>query len=58
MNDDGIRSDGDAEWLTWRSQGVGASDVAAAWTGSYGGAYRAVETTGKAGAQITIKEMT
>jgi putative phage-type endonuclease len=42
MNDEGIRSDGDVEWLAWRAAGVGASDVAASWTGSYGGAYKVV----------------
>ena len=29
-------------WLDWRRGGVGASEVAAAWTGRYGGAYAAV----------------
>lgn len=32
----------DDSWLLWRSQGVGASDVAASWTGLYGGAYTVV----------------
>ncbi len=31
-----------AEWLTWRQAGIGASDVAAAHTGKYGGAYGVV----------------
>ncbi|MEM9609956.1 MAG: YqaJ viral recombinase family protein [Actinomycetota bacterium] len=31
-----------AEWLAWRAQGIGASDVAAAATGRYGGAYKVV----------------
>lgn len=29
-------------WHQWRSEGIGASDVAASWTGKYGGAHRAV----------------
>lgn len=31
-----------ADWLAWRAQGVGASDVAASWSGLYGGAYTVV----------------
>lgn len=30
------------DWHTWRNGGWGASDMAAAWTGRYGGAYRKV----------------
>lgn len=33
-----------ADWLEWRAGGMGSSDVAAAYTGLYGGAYRAVAT--------------
>lgn len=33
---------GDAEWLAWRTGGIGASEVAASWTGHYGGAYAVV----------------
>ena len=32
----------DSTWLDWRQAGIGASDVAAAATGSYGGLYRVV----------------
>lgn len=30
------------EWLEWRAEGIGASDLAAAATGRYGGAYQVV----------------
>ena len=33
---------GDEAWHEWRAGGWGASDMAAAWTGRYGGAYRVV----------------
>jgi putative phage-type endonuclease len=32
------------EWHQWRGEGWGASDIAAAWTGRYGGAYKVVAT--------------
>ena len=32
----------DADWHTWRAQGLGASDIAKAWTGIYGGRYKVV----------------
>lgn len=33
-----------AAWLAWRAEGVGSSDVAAAYANIYGGAYKAVAT--------------
>jgi len=35
-------TDTETEWLAWRTRGVGASDVAAAHTGLYGGIYGVV----------------
>jgi predicted phage-related endonuclease len=32
----------DAEWLEWRRQGIGGSDIAAAHSGNYGGSYAVV----------------
>jgi predicted phage-related endonuclease len=32
----------DEAWRSWRAEGWGASDIAAAWTGRYGGAYKVV----------------
>jgi len=34
----------DGAWHEWRAGGWGASDIAAAWSGRYGGAYRVVAT--------------
>lgn len=36
--------DQDEAWLAWRSQGIGASDIAMAHTGKYGGAYQVAHT--------------
>ena len=32
----------DPAWVKWRSEGIGASDVAASWTNSYGGTYNVI----------------
>lgn len=42
MTDVASESSDEQAWLDWRRGGIGASDVAAAWTGRYGGAYSVV----------------
>lgn len=37
-----VHQDEQAEWLEWRKGGVTATEVADAWSGSYGGAYSVV----------------
>jgi hypothetical protein len=37
-----VSTDEQAAWHAWRGEGWGASDIAAAWTGKYGSAYRVV----------------
>lgn len=37
-----VELDEEAAWLAWRREGLGASDLACAYTGEYGGAYSVV----------------